>query len=379
MSLMKILNCIKRSSRMAALLIMASAVIVSTSCSDNEKVGGENETTIPTGENIKIKFFELSDNTENEGEKLYTVSTEVMNGRSKTLYIEITKDGNEFIDYESINWQSTTPGIIEAVPSEDKKSCVVTAKDRKGLSHLNVMVVANNRTYSSGCIVNATIVPVESVEIQKTDGFFDNNGNKTINLGKGTTYQFIAKILPGDATNKDIKWTSSSNQLKIDKNGKVTVGKQNVEDIIITAQSVANSVYTDQCYVNIIDVYPESIKVFNAVTDEEYTDGQEVEMGVGETFKLRIGYNPENSTVVPKLRTEAIEGSKNEFIIKGTDITSTKPNDKCKLIIEVPKDLNNNIITFALQLNVDEGTNMEGNHDGLENEADDIDGSKKPE
>lgn len=70
-------------------------------------------------------------------------------------------------------------------------------------------------------------------------------------LAEGNDYKFVVTVLPENATNKEIKWSSSDNsKATIDSEGNMTA--KSVGDVVITGTSVDNPDVKVTCRVNII-------------------------------------------------------------------------------------------------------------------------------
>lgn len=105
--------------------------------------------------------------------------------------------------YKTVNWQSSNASV--AMVDQDG---VVTAIGRG--STVITAASADGKCFAN-CIVNV-LVDVESITISK----------EQLSLVVGQTYSLYATILPKDATDNDIKWTSSNNNVVSVDNGQVT-------------------------------------------------------------------------------------------------------------------------------------------------------------
>lgn len=104
---------------------------------------------------------------------------------------------------QNVTWRSSN-NLVAAVDQDG----VVTAIGRG--STVITAASADGKCFAN-CIVNV-LVDVESITISK----------EQLSLVVGQTYSLYATILPKDATDNDIKWTSSNNNVVSVNNGQVT-------------------------------------------------------------------------------------------------------------------------------------------------------------
>ena len=90
--------------------------------------------------------------------------------------------------------------------------------------------------------------PVTGVQLDKS----------TLSMVYGGTAQLTATVLPADASNKSVTWSSSDSTLvQVDANGKLTASKDTAEkpsgkkSVTITVKSVQNPSATAQCVVTV--------------------------------------------------------------------------------------------------------------------------------
>ncbi|KIE46183.1 bacterial Ig-like domain family protein [Clostridium argentinense CDC 2741] len=103
----------------------------------------------------------------------------------------------------------------------------------------------------------------------------------SMNLMEGSSEKLTATVLPEDATNKKVLWSSSDESIaKVDKNGNVTAIKEG--QVIITAK-VENTDLTATCEVNVSKLVEEnknnailSISLVNGTTKEYDVSMEEV-------------------------------------------------------------------------------------------------------
>ena len=113
-------------------------------------------------------------------------------------------------------------------------------------------------------------IPVTSVTLNQTEA----------ELGLGETLQLTATVLPENALNKTLTWTSSNISVATVNDGLITaVGKGTAT---ITATTQDGTSLSATCEISVVSVYAESIYI-----DEEY-----VELTVGENYQLAASVGP---------------------------------------------------------------------------------------
>lgn len=112
-----------------------------------------------------------------------------------------------------------------------------------------------------------------------------------LNRSKGSLYEgskgvLKATVTPSNASNKNVKWSSSDTKvLKVDENGKLTAVKPG--KAVITCTTV-NGGYTDKCTV--------TVKKLTAVKSVKLNK-QSGSMYVGKSYQLKATVSPENASI----------------------------------------------------------------------------------
>lgn len=170
--------------------------------------------------------------------------------------------------FPSLLWTSSDESIASVsddglVTATGFGEAVITAKANDG-----------SDVYAS-CMVKVSRVLVNSISLDRKDW-----------IGKvGEKMQLEASILPEDATNKTIVWTSSNESVAtVSDDGLVNALK--VGETVIKATTIDGSDLTVSCDVTVIPVLVESISI-----SPESWDGEE-----GESFQLNVTVLPENAT-----------------------------------------------------------------------------------
>lgn len=119
--------------------------------------------------------------------------------------------------YTSIAWTSSDDTVVSATQNSDKLSAALKAK-KAGSATITVTVTAPNalgnpQTYTASCIVNVHDVPVDLVYLTPT----------AVTLKEGESYQIQGTVLPYDATNSTMTWSSSNETLATVKDGRISI------------------------------------------------------------------------------------------------------------------------------------------------------------
>ena len=114
--------------------------------------------------------------------------------------------------------------------------------------------------------ITPATVPVSSVSVAPT----------SLNLKPGDTETLVATVLPADASNKNVTWTSSdANVASVDANGKVTAHAAG--EAVITATTVDGE-KTANCAVTVNDVISYSLAITPATATINYNETQTYEV-----------------------------------------------------------------------------------------------------
>ena len=163
--------------------------------------------------------------------------------------------------------------------------------------------------------VKAAVVLVEGITLNATEQ----------TLTEGETFALTASVTPENATNKNLAWTSSDeNVATVDANGLVTAVKEGTATITAKANDGSNVSASCTITVNAAVVLVEGITL-NA-TEQSLT--------VGDTFALTAGVAPENATNKSLAWTSSDENvatvDANGLVTavkEGTAIITAKAND----------------------------------------------------
>lgn len=173
----------------------------------------------------------------------------------------------EAVTDKSIAWRSLNPTVASV-----SETGLVTA-----LAIGNVTITATT-TNGQTAQIEFTVVPtpVSAITFDKT----------SVKLKATETVKVIATVVPEDATNKNINWTSSNNSVvSVDADGVVTAIA--VGEAVITATATDGSGVFNTVEVQVEPIYAESLTI---VAEGSTT------LRDGETVQLRAVFAPENTT-----------------------------------------------------------------------------------
>lgn len=155
--------------------------------------------------------------------------------------------------------------------SSSSQSTSSTSKSSTSTTNQRTTSAQATKTSSTTQVASST-VEVENISIKNTE--------KEVNIGNNLKLE--ATIVPENATNKSIIWSSSDESIaKVDEQGNVTPIK--VGTVTITAKS--NNQKTSSIDIK-INQLPENIKIKNATEEIE----------AGSTIKLETSLTPEQAT-----------------------------------------------------------------------------------
>ena len=110
---------------------------------------------------------------------------------------------------KNVSWESTNTDV--ATVNDGR-----VVAYRAGSATIKVITEDGNKTAECSVTVNAKVYPVTSVSLDKT----------TLTLMEGDVSQLTATVLPGYATNKNVRWESTNTGVATVSNGKVTAVKK---------------------------------------------------------------------------------------------------------------------------------------------------------
>ena len=152
-------------------------------------------------------------------------------GDSQTLTATITPTN---ATNKNVSWSSSDASVA----SVNQEGLVTAIK--AGIATISVTTEDGNKTASCAIIVEARYYPVTGISINKSFA----------EVIKGSSVSLIATVLPSNATNQTVTWTSSNNTFAtVDNNGLVTALNIGVTTITATA---SEGEYKCTCIIKVI-------------------------------------------------------------------------------------------------------------------------------
>ena len=125
---------------------------------------------------------------------------QLFEGKTEQLFAIVTPEN---ATNKKVTWSSNNPNIATV----DENGVVIA----EGEGKTTITVTTEDGGYIDSCKVYV-VIPVQSVDLDRNQ----------LELFEGETEQLIATVLPEDATNKDVTWTSSNpNIATVDENGNI--------------------------------------------------------------------------------------------------------------------------------------------------------------
>ena len=194
-----------------------------------------------------------------------TAKTLYINDNPKAVFGSSVSPTNA--TFKDVVWSSTDPKIVSVDQLGNIKGLAEGVATIKCTSEDNPYAVAT-------CVVYVK-VKVMGVEISKSELSVVETKSKTLS----------ADILPSNASNKNLTWSSSDESIvKVDKNGKVTGVKAGTAYITVKA---GNGRFSDTCKVTVTRIiYSQKVKL-NKTT---------LTLNDGKTYQLSATVQPESAT-----------------------------------------------------------------------------------
>ena len=211
-------------------------------------IGEDESLTIPDGASLNTNGKLTVDggtlNGTPTGDVTYKVTGVTLNkdslildlGGEETLTAAITPDN---ATNKNVTWESDNENVATV------ENGVVTAV---GAGTATITVTTEDGSFTDTCQVTvkeAANVPVTSVSLDKT----------TLELTEGETTQLTATVLPDNATNKAVTWsTSNASIATVDANGLVTAVSAGTATITVTTEDGS---FTAKCTVTVREDVPD--------------------------------------------------------------------------------------------------------------------------
>ena len=201
-----------------------------------------------------------------ESVALNTTSLTIVEGESQSLTATVSPSN---ADNKKVTWSSSNSSVATVddrgtVTAVAAGTATITAKSEDG-----------GKTATCSVTVNSKVISVESISLDKT----------TAELTEGETITLTATIKPENATNKNVIWSSSNEEIATVKDGVVSAIKEG--EATITAKTEdGGKTATCTVKVNAKTITVESVSL----------DKTEATLEVGETITLIVTVSPDNAT-----------------------------------------------------------------------------------
>ena len=204
-----------------------------------------------------------------EGITLNATEQTLTEGETFALTASVTPEN---ATNKSLAWTSSD----ENVATVDANGLVSAVKE--GTATITVKATDGSNVSTKCTIkVKAAVVLVEGITLNATE--------QTLTVGE--TFALTASVLPENATNKSLAWTSSDeNVATVDANGLVTAVKEGTATITAKANDGSNA--SASCTI--------TVKATVVLVEGITLNATEQTLTVGETFALTASVAPENAT-----------------------------------------------------------------------------------
>ena len=323
----------------------AGTAIITAATEDGAKTANCTITVAPKVVNVVEITLNKEQISIKEGE------TEVL-----TAIIEPTNATNKNVTWTSSNEEIATVdgGVVTA---KKAGTAIITVTTEDGAKTANCTVTVENRTIEN--------VNVEEVTLNKTQ----------INIEEGKTETLIATIEPTNATNKNVIWTSSNEEIATVDGGVVTAKKAGTAIITVTTEDGAK---TSNCT---ITVEPKIVNVVEITLNKE-----QISIKEGETEVLTAIIEPTNATNKNVTWTSSneeiatVDGGVVTAKKAGTAIITATTEDGAKTTnctVTVTEKTTGGILVTNITLNKSEVNVEVGDRTYLEIELEPIDATNK--
>ena len=149
-------------------------------------------------------------------DKIILDKSEVIIDKKESVALKATLQPSD-VDDKNVIWVSSDEAIATVVNG------VVTGQDKSGKAVIKVMSAKNNKIYAECTVIVKE--PASSVELNKTE----------VELTKGSKITLTAKVLPENAYDKTVIWTSGDEKIATVKDGVITAVAAGVVEITVTS------------------------------------------------------------------------------------------------------------------------------------------------
>lgn len=200
--------------------------------------------------------------------KLSESEVSVSEGSTVHLSAKVLPDGTS----QTVRWHS----LNNEIATVDQDGTVT------GVTGGRTYILASSGAVSAGCLVTV-IAHVTGVELDRHD----------VRINRDEMFQLKPQIIPMEAYNDAVTWSSSDPEVAVVGNGIVTGLKVGKADIIVTTQEGG---FTDVCHVEVI----------SAVKNVSFSVSK-IKFNVGETAVIDAVVDPADATVKTLVWTSSDE------------------------------------------------------------------------
>lgn len=230
-------------------------------------------TTVDGSHTDTYKVIVEAQNVEVTGVSLDKNTLTLEEGATATLTATVTpEDATD----KTVTWTSSNNEVATV------ENGVVTAVKA---SETPVTITATAGEKTATCTVTVKTVAVESVTITGTG--VTSETEKTATMTAGEELELTAEVVPAEATNKAVTWSSDNEQVSVDSNGKVTAPN-------VTTQQTATITATATGGTNIKDTITITVnpKALESIT---LTTTKNTLTSVNDTTTITASANPEGA------------------------------------------------------------------------------------
>ena len=185
-------------------------------------------------------------------------------GESGSLELQILpNDCNEILE-----WKSSDPSVATVNDGDIKALAAGTT----------TITVRGSNTSASATVTVIDPYAVTGVTLDRT----------TLSLEMGETATLVATVLPEDARDKTVTWSSGNTAVAtVDQQGKITTVSPGTAQITVTTKDGS---FSASCALTVVErVVP--------ITSISYAEkGKTVKMNMGESYTIRVKVSPDNAT-----------------------------------------------------------------------------------
>lgn len=264
------------------------ANVLPTNATNKNIVWASSNKTVASVDNGHVRALsvgesEISVSTEDGGFKaicklVVTASSIKVSSVSLDKANHTINEGEQFTLVPSIlPADATNTNVVWSSSNEEIASVVNGVVSGKKAGETKIIVETEDGKFTAECnlTVNKLVIPVESINLDKSEH----------SITEGEKFTLIANVLPINATNKNVVWSSSNEEIATVNNGVVTTLKAGDVNIIATTEVGS---FTAKC---VLHVQSKAIAVSGIRLNHN-----EYDLIEGEKYKLLAEILPINAT-----------------------------------------------------------------------------------